>query len=222
MKNKKLIISFIVFSLSLMLSAQQVVDAFTSMKDEYYLSLPSAQRKEMVNAYYTDSVTARKNKFRGVSSITVIDTINQFISVQNSKNARVDLKVLQSQITNSVYYYALVFTACAPICDSYIGFYDTNWAFIKGTFMPKVKITNFFDTEKIIADGKTVSSIAEHFDIVFVELRFLDNGNNIEAVLNSGKYLDKENYTKLKKYLKGDKILYDWKNDTFVINKCYW
>lgn len=229
MKKKRLILGIITIGVSFMLSAQNIVNAFIQMPNEYYLSLPTNQRNELVNAFNdsvasnSDTISAeRKNRFRGNSSITEIDTINQFIAVKNSINGKVELKILPSQVTSGVSYFALIFTACAPICDSHIGFYDTNWHFIRNISLPKAKIIDFLDTDKIKADNKTTTEMAKKFDIIFIEIHFANKGNDIEAILNSAQFLDQENYEKIKPYLKGDKILYKWEKDAFVKNTCYW
>ncbi len=229
MRNRRIIGSILALSISFALTAQDIVDAFISMPNEYYLSLPSAQREELVKAYNEaqthkgDSIsTERKNKFRGKSSITLIDTVHQKISVKNSNNGKVDLKVLSSELSNDVKYYALIFTACAPICNSHIGFYNSNWKLLNFEIQSTTTIFDFLDIDKIKADNKDVKIIAEKFDIVFIEIQFVENENSIKTTLNSGNYLDKENYEKLKSYLKGDKILYTWKNDKYIIDKCYW
>jgi hypothetical protein len=222
MKNNKFLYIFLLTILfPIYLQAQRVEDAFVSMPDEYYLSLPTAQRKEMVRAFKQDSVHSRKNLFRGNSEITSIDSVNQYMSISNSPSARVELKVLPGK-PGYPSYFALVFTACAKICDSNIGFYSTNWSFLKNSLLPKVSIYDFLDTEKIEADGKKTAEVAEQFDIVFLETRFVQNGNNIEVTLNSEKFLDKESYQLLKKYLKGNCLLFKWNFDIYVKDNCYW
>jgi len=220
--RKLLLFIFVSFSLLFSLSAQSVEKAFVNMPDEYYLSLPTAQRKEMVKAYKKDTTAISKNRFRGQSSILLIDSINQFMSIQNTINSKVALKILKNGTPNASIYYALIFTACAPVCDSHIGFYNADWSFLKNSLLPKITILDFLDTDKIQADGKKVESVAEQFDIVFIQTHFVDNGSNIEATLNSEKFMDKDSFTRLRTYLKGDKILFTWENTTFKKTNCHW
>lgn len=221
MKNKALIILLLSSFFANIVFSQNIEQAFTSMPDEYYLSLPSAQRKEMVKAFKTDTIHTRKNKFRGESSILVLDSLNHFMSIKNSENATVHLKILSNPLTTTSYY-ALIFTACAPVCDSHIGFYNNNWQFLQQSLLPKITINDFLDTVKIVTEGKQIEKIAEQFDLVFIETNFLENKNNIVATLNSGSYLDKDSYERLKKYLKGDKVLFTWENTIFKKSICYW
>ncbi len=219
--NTVLLLVLCCFSFPL-LFGQDVAKAFITMPDPYYLSLPSHQRKEMVKAFYSDSVQARKNRFMGESVILQLDTINNFIRIKNSNNGRVDFKVVKSNLSEAVYYYVLIFTACAPVCDSDFGFYDANWNFKQNLALKKVQISDFLNEDAINADGQTVESVSSMFDIVFVELHFPEAGNTLEAVLNSQQFMDNDSFDRLRKYLNGDKLRYAWKNDVFVKEACYW
>ena len=87
--------------------------------------------------------------------------------------------------------------------------------------MPSVSIKDFFDMDKIKSEGKDPDAIANDFDIIFLQSAFVKNENNIEVSLNSEKFADKDNFEKLKPYLKGNRLLYTWKNGTFEKTTCY-
>jgi len=218
--TKSIFIFFLISILSSTISAESLIEkAFIRMPDEYYLSLSSEMRRNMVNDYKKDSTVTQQNKFKGQSSILKIDSVHGFISIQNSKNGRIDMKLLKKN--DSIIYIAVIFTACGPVCDSHVGFFAANWQLLNFPLMPSVSIKDFFDMDKIKSEGKDPDAIANDFDIIFLQSAFVKNENNIEVSLNSEKFADKDNFEKLKPYLKGNRLLYTWKNGTFEKTTCY-
>ncbi|MDR3705013.1 MAG: DUF3256 family protein [Paludibacteraceae bacterium] len=218
--TKSIFIFFLASILSSTMSAESLIEkAFIKMPDEYYLSLSSEMRRNMVNDYKKDSAATQKNRFKGQSSILKIDSLHSFISIQNSKNGKVDMKLLRKN--DSIIYIAVVFTACAPVCDSHVGFFAANWQLLNFPLMPSVSIKDFLDMDKIKSEGKDPDAIAQRFDVTFMQSAFVKNEDNIEVSLNSEKFADKDNFEKIKPYLKGNKLLYTWKNGTFEKTSCY-
>lgn len=202
-------------------NAQSLIErAFVSMPDEFYLSLSKGMRKEMVIDYIRDSSSVKKNIFKGESSIQTIDTLNSFIRIKNSEQGTVELKLLHTN--DSVIVIALNFTACAPVCDSHLGFFAANWQLLKEPLITTPIINDFLDLDIIKKEGLEANSIAEKFDLTLIEYRFIQNGNDVEATLNCEKLMEAENYNRLKKYLKGNKLKYSWSKGMYEKTACYW
>ncbi len=214
MNNKTWIKYFIIFNILLIpflqLSARSLVEkAFVKMPDEYYLSLTTEMRSNMLDEYKKDTAYLQQNRFRGKSQILKLDSINDFISIQNSEKGKVDIKVLRDN-TDFPIYIAVIFTACAPICDSHIGFYDAIWQFLPNSLLPTISINDFLDVDKIKNEGKKSEDIADQIGMAFVQYSFV--GNNIEIMLQAEKSLEADNYKRLKPYFKKEKLTFVWKN----------
>lgn len=218
--NKYTLIAILISAFSTLTSAESLIEkAFVKMPDEYYLSLSTDARREMVYNYKQDATSTQKNKFKGQSSILKLDSLHNFISIQNSSEGTVQMKLLPKNDT--IAYIAVIFTACGPVCDSHVGFFAPNWQLLNFPLMPSVSIADFLDMDKIKNDRKDPNEIAEKFDIIFIQSTFVDDQNNIEVRLNTEKFMDKDNFDKLKQYLKGNTLLYTWKNGTFEKTTCY-
>lgn len=201
-------------------SAQSLIEkAFVSMPDEYYLSLSKDTRKEMLAAYQKDTNYQAQNKFKGKSSIIAIDPENDYMAIKNSDQAFIELKLLHGK--DSTINIAVNFTACGPLCDSHIGFFASNWQLLKAPLLPSPTILDFLDIDKIKKAGKDPNTIAEQFDIILIQSRFLNHTNNIESELNSDKLMDKEVAERLLPFLKGKKLLFTWKNGIYEKTACY-
>ncbi len=213
-KNKIIILTLtLLFSANLAVDAQTLVErAFLSMPDEYYLSLSHKKRREMLDAFRTDTAAMVQNRFGGQSRILQLDEANNFLSVQNSKSGTVQLKVLTTN--DSTAYVALVFTACAPVCDAHIGFYDSSWQLLRTSLLQAVSINDFLDEEKIKADGKNLQTVVEQFDIIFLQYDFI--GNDIQTKLNSKHFMEADNYKQLQPYLRSETVLFKWKNGKYA------
>lgn len=224
MKNSKaflrhiLLLAFCISS-NLIFAQSLVERAFVSMPEEFYLSLSKDMRKDMIINYLRDTSSVKKNIFKGESAIKEIDTTNNYMRIKNSEQATVEIKLLHAN--DSVIYIAVNFTACAPVCDSHLGFFAANWQLLKEPLMKMATIQDFLDEEKIKKENLKLEEIADKFDMALISYKFIDNGEDVEAVLNSEKLMDSDNYKRLKPYLKGDKIKYTWKKNKYEKTACY-
>lgn len=216
------IVIFLFFSLSLFtLSAESSIERyFLSMPDEYYLTLTKEMRKELIDAYKVDSSLSVKNKFRGESYILELDTTQNRLLIQNSLSGIVEVKMITNEENLSCL--VLIFTACAPVCNSHIGFYNLGWQMMKSSLLPPISITDFLDKEKIEARGESLQDISKQFDVFFTKYTFERNSNNIEIVLNSSQFMEAENYERLKPYLKGNKLTFSLKNQKYEKASLLW
>lgn len=216
------IFSTLIFSLFLVqVPAQSLIEkAFVSMPNEYYLSLSKDMRKDMLLNYLMDTSSVKKNLFKGESSIEILDPAKDFIRIKNSNQGTLELKLLRAN--DSIIYIALNFTACAPVCDSHLSFYAANWQLLKQSLLKTPTTTDYLDLDIIKNEGLNPNEVALLFDFALIENHFIDNGNHVEMLLNCEKNMDPDNYSRLKKYLKGNKILYTWKNGLYEKTSCYW
>jgi hypothetical protein len=202
-------------------SAQSLIEkAFMNMPDEYYMSLSKDMRKEMLLNYLRDSISVQKNVFKGSSKIIKLDTTNSYIQIKNSDVATVEIKLLRKN--DSIFYVAVNFTTCGSVCDSHIGFFGVNWQLLKSPLLPKITIADFLDLDKIKKDGKNADTVGSQFDLIFIQNSFINNENDIEVTLNTERYMDSDNWKRLKNYLKGTKLKYSWKNGIYEQTACYW
>ncbi len=216
MKKLIVLIASICFSIAIFAN-NPIEKAFVAMPDAYYLTLTQNMRSKLLEAYKNDSNATLKNRFRGQSSINCIDSINDFLSVNNSPNGKADFKILREQ--NIPTYLVVIFTACAPLCDSHIGFYNAEWDFLPNSLLPNISIKDFLDADKIKSDGKTTEEISEAIGMTFYQYAFVNNGNDISISLQADKSLETNNYTRLKPYLKTEKLLFKWVNGVYYLQQ---
>jgi uncharacterized protein YxeA len=214
MKKLIALIASVCFSTSIFASSP-IEKAFVAMPDAYYLTLTQNMRSKLLEASKNDNNATLKNRFRGESSINCIDSINDFLSVQNSPNGKADFKILREQ--NIPTYLVVIFTACAPLCDSHIGFYNAEWDFLPNSLLPDISIKNFLDVDKIKSDGKTTDEITQAIGMTFYQYAFVDNGNDISISLQVDKSLESDNYARIKAYLKTEKLLFKWVNGVYYL-----
>lgn len=214
--------SVLVENLPLMSEAEfsklsMVEKAFLSMPNEYYLLLTKEKRTLLLSEYKLDSAVAVKNLFGGYTQMKCVDSVANFISVRDTRQSQLDFKVVQKN--DSTFYMVLVFTACAPVCDSYMNFFDSKWNLLRKSLLEPITISNFLDIEKIKADGLTEAIVTERFGAAFIKMEFEKGTDTLLVSLQSEKFMDKENYLRLKKYLIKDTLVYTWNKDAFVLKQ---
>lgn len=194
-----------------------VEKAFISMPNEFYLLLTKEKRTLLLTEYKSDTAVAIKNLFGGYSQLNTVDSIANFISVRDTKQSQLDFKVVQKN--DSTFFMVLIFTTCAPVCDSYVNFFDSKWNLLQKSLLPPVTIANFLNVEKIKADGLTEALVTERIGAAFIKMEFEKGTDTLLVSLQSEKFMDKENYTRLKKYLSTETLVFAWNKDAFVLKQ---
>lgn len=194
-----------------------VEKAFISMPNEFYLLLTKEKRTLLLTEYKSDTAVAVKNLFGGYSQLNTVDSVANFISVRDTKQSQLDFKVVQKN--DSTFYMVLIFTTCAPVCDSYVNFFDSKWNLLQKSLLAPVTIVDFLDVEKIKEDGLTEAIVSERFGAAFIKMEFEKGTDTLLVSLQSEKFMDKENYDRLKKYLINETLTYIWNKDAFVLKQ---
>lgn len=187
-----LIISFSTYS-------QDIVDYFVDMPLSVMPTLASSYRIELVENYQTLEKDTLKNTFGSTVKLLALDTINQYISVQATPNARFELKIL-SQDRDTVL--AIINTVCAPICSSYVHFYDPKWKKLQKV-LPKFGLDQWLRKTNTPEQNDLVRSKVQSN---FFELSFTEDGG-IQAKNNSLDFLGDEEKKALSPFFENKRIL---------------
>lgn len=191
----------VLFSLSAVLSAQSVETAFTSMPDEYYLSLSQSMRADMLKAYHAGDTLGVHNLLGGSSRIDSLDASADWLRVRNSDNGYVELKVTKDVRGSKMF--VLVFTACASACSSHVGAFNSDWSLCRNKVIDEVSVADFLDKEKILADGESLERIVSLIDIPLISYSYSDASHSrLYASLESLKALDADSRKRVEKYVR--------------------
>ena len=203
MKLNKIILLVFLASSSLLTHAQLLDDVFISKMPENILpTLSKDIRTNILSNYYAGQKDTVRNIFDNKVYAVDFDSINHYISVQTAQNAQFEMKLFPTKenIDSTSYIIGVIKTVCAPICSSYISFYDNNWSEIPVNF-PVWQAADWLKDKNQVVDGVKLADI---FNSTFVELHFDKPTNQITVKNNSADLLSVEDKLFVQPYLKDD------------------
>lgn len=204
----KFITVYLLFAgLLLSVSGQDFTEnKFVNMPEDILPSLSAKNRLELIEFYkagQSDEVT--KNLFNDTVKVIDYDSVNNYLNIKVADNSTFEMKMFPTENVKDTtsYIIGVINSVCAPICSSYITFYDKDWKKIE-TGCPIVTASDWLKNKDAQEDD---IKIADMFKGSFITYQFDKNKNQILLHNNSLEFLTDEDKLMAKPYLKDkDKI----------------
>lgn len=165
--------------------SKNIVDYFLDMPLTLMPTLESSYRVELVENYQQLQRDTLQNRFGTTVKLLKLDTLNQNIAVRSTSSSRFEMQVFEHQNNTLI---GIINTVCAPICSSYIKFYDTDWNEVKVDF-PKFSYKSWYNSN--ISD-ELKKNVDQLLKMSFIEL-FFDPFKKVVLVKNNSfDYLSEE------------------------------
>ncbi len=188
-------------------SHNDIETTFVENVDFYNLNLDKEQRQALIDAFKRgDSLSARLGQTR----IVGLNEGRQWLRLKTSDQGAIEIKNLMAE--NGTTTTLLIFTACAPSCNSNV--YATNYASKEQPTLKVVKcdVSDFLDRES--PDYAIATSL---IDLPLIEWTFLNGSDTLRAHLSALEELDEETLRRVKKALSNGDLYYvfDSQKNTF-------
>jgi hypothetical protein len=149
---------------------------FIKMPINLLPNLPVNSRKDLVDFYKNDRTAVMPAAFSG--EMTLKKLSDDYLFLQTSDVSSLQIKLLP--LNDSTKIIAFINTASAPMKNSIIRFYDTNWILLNSINVPKLTCLDFFDA---MSSGKEIKDRFEKYCMrLFVELRLEPESNTLTAI----------------------------------------
>ena len=201
-KLKKIIcFSFIILLAGFNLQAQNVISYFTDMPAYLLPSLESSHKLELIENYQKTGKDTLENLFGGKVTLLDLDTVADYISIRTTSVSRFEMMLFQREDKSS--FIAVINTVCAPVCSSYIHFYDTEWKEIRMEF-PKFDNRQWLKSTDETIDGVKLQDMIKG---IFLEFNFNPHEKSVEVRNNSVQMLGKTEQGQIRPFFMEDKII---------------
>ena len=201
-KLKKIIcFSFIILLAGFNLQAQNVISYFTDMPAYLLPSLESSHKLELIENYQKTGKDTLENLFGGIVTLLDLDTVADYISIRTTSVSRFEMMLFQREDKSS--FITVINTVCAPVCSSYIHFYDTEWKEIRMEF-PKFDNRQWLKSTDETIDGVKLQDMIKG---IFLEFNFNPHEKSVEVRNNSVQMLGKTEQGQIKPFFMEDKII---------------
>lgn len=171
-------------------NSKNAADYFIDMPLLLIPTLESSYRVELIENYLTEGKDSLQNRFGTNVKLLHLDTINQHIALQTTSNARFELQLIENENDTLI---GVINTVCAPICSSYIKFYDTEWKEVKVDF-PKFSNNSW---SKVTTSDEAKKNAEQLVKMSMIELIFNPAENKVEAINNTPEILSEEDRASL-------------------------
>lgn len=165
--------------------SKNIADYFIDMPLFLMPTLESSYRLELVENYTISGRDTLENRFGTTIKLLDLDTANQHIAVRPTSVSRFEMQLIENQNDTLI---GIINTVCAPICSSYIKFYNTSWQEVKMDF-PKFSIENWLNPSNNDEQNKQVKNAMR---IDFLEYVFSSDGKKVIIHNRSEEQLDAE------------------------------
>ena len=207
---KRFIISILLVCPVIFADAQKIEEVFIKMPEDKIMHLGDAWRKDLVDLYKSGKSSTLENTMQGQSTLQKLT--NDYLLLQSTEFSTVELKLLP--LVNNTYVVCMIETVYAPVADSRVSFYTTEWQPLTATgiYVPV--------TEDMFLKGETelsqlgLSSV-QGLDIFLVKYSLSVEDATLTAEYTTPQYLDEERQNEIKSLLKTNSVIYKWNSGRF-------
>lgn len=210
MRRLSLLLLFI-FTLTVnLVQAQEAKKLFVNMPDSLLPLLTPVNRADFIDFLESNMKAEVKNKFGNNSEMT--DLTRDYIKVGMSSTSQWQMKVLAAN--DSIHIIGTISTACAPVCDSNIQFFTTEWKELPvSSYIQLPVLEDFFSTPDS-AQMQTFNNASLKADMLLMKAEFNKENSQLLFTFNTPEYLDEESQKELEAFTRKT-IAYDWRNGRF-------
>ncbi|MDR1380144.1 MAG: DUF3256 family protein [Tannerella sp.] len=208
---KRLIFSLLFTFWAFCSTARNVEEFFTGMPADIIVQLEEAWRKDLVDLYKSGRTATLENTMQGKS--TLLKLTDNYLLLQYTERSTVEMKLLP--LVNNTHVICMITTVYAPVADSRVDFYTTEW-----NPLPAGELYTPVTAEWFLADGAgdssvEMSGIKAMLDIFLVKYSLEADSNTLTAEYTTPLYLDGESRAKALPFLKDAPRRYEWKSSRF-------
>jgi len=156
--------------------AQSAEWYFIKMPVDLLPTLPINSRKDLVDFFKNERTAVMPAAFGGEMTLKVLS--NDYLFLQTSQETNFQIKLLP--VSDSIKIIAVVNSASAPLVNSILRFYDTDWKLLTTFVTPEISCLDFFD---VSVAGKELSDRFNKYTFrLFVQLSFEAKSTDLTAV----------------------------------------
>ncbi|NCC09230.1 MAG: DUF3256 family protein [Bacteroidia bacterium] len=193
--------------------AQDIQTFFVNMPDSLSPLLTPVNRADCVDFMASHMKAEVTNVFGGKSELKVLG--KDYLRLQLTSQTTCQMKLLT--VADSTRIIAVVSTSCAPVCDSAIKFYTTNWKLLPTERYLKQPVLSDFFLQRDSMTLKGFDAAYLQTEIGLLKADFDEATTNLKWTLTTPDYLGEKEAEKLKPFLRRE-LLFSWKEGQFNLN----
>lgn len=208
---KKIIFLLYIITLSLYLPAQDIKTVFVNMPDSITPLLTAVNRADFVDFMESNMKAEVKNKFDDTAEMT--ELTDSYTNIRMTEESTWQMKLLPLPDDSQVI--CLVTTACAPVCDSNIRFFNMEWKELPASdFINIPQEKDFYHSIITGEQSYEYSLLREKADLYLYRAELSPDSQQISFTYTTPEYLNTEDRTNLMPYVTSQIVML-WKGGRF-------
>ncbi|WP_455585278.1 DUF3256 family protein [Bacteroides sp.] len=205
-------LAFVSFSTVPLRAQQEAKTVFVNMPDSLSPLLTAVNRADCIDFLESKMKAKVENRFGNESEMT--DLSKDYIRIQMTPQSTWQMKLLATSDSTQVI--CTVSTACAPVCDSSIQFYTTDWKELPlSDFMSAIPVMDDFFETPDSASAYDYSNARLQADMLLMKADLSGSDNTLTFTLTTPEYMEKEAADKLEPFIRRT-VLYTWEEFKFT------
>ncbi len=208
---KRLIMSALLTLCAFNVGAQDMGELFVKMPDEYMVGLEDAWRKDLVDLYQAGKEAKLQNRMQGISRLMKLTP--DYLKIQTSGRSTVELRRLP--LVNHTYIICMVTTVSAPVSDSRIDFFTTDWKPLSADDLYIPASVDDFLLPDVDTTDVVFLDVMAALDMDLFVYRLNEEAQTLTAEYTTLDYLDTAMREKAKQFFKTEPKVFTWTKGRF-------
>jgi hypothetical protein len=202
-----------IFSISTV-AAQDMAAFFIRMPDSFLPQLDEVGRKDLVGLYQSGKPAVLENTMSGTSTLQKLTA--DYLFLQSTERSTVEIRLLP--LINNTFIACVISTVYAPVADSRVEFYSTEWQPLPASDLWTPAHVYGFLKEDLDHEDDNFLEALSYLDMELIHY-FLDPEKFVlEAAFTTPDYLSSLEREKVKPFLKDTSKVYNWRAGRFEEN----
>ena len=198
---------FLIFAVS----AQDMATFFIQMPDHYLPHLEDAWRKDLVDLYKSGKPAVLDNTMNGRSTLQILTP--DYLFLQSTERSALEIRFFP--LINNTFIACVVTTVFAPVADSRVAFFTTEWQPLPASEIWTSADVDCFIKENIDRSDEKYREIRSYLDMDLIHYHLDPKQLTMEAVYTTPEYLSPEERETVKPFLKDTPKVFYWRAGRF-------
>jgi hypothetical protein len=191
--------------------AQDMAAFFIGMPDDYVPQLEDAWRKDLVDLYRAGKPATLENTMNGRS--TLLKLTQDYMFLQTTERSTLEMKFLP--LINQTHIVCVVTTVSAPVSDSRVAFYTTDWKLLNVSELWLPPKSEWYIRKDIDRQDETFLEAVSHLDMNLIHCRLSADSLTLSVEYVTPQYLSAEEREKVTPFLMDSPKVYWWRAGRF-------
>ena len=191
--------------------AQDMGTLFVNMPDTLSPLLTKVNREDFGDFLASGMKAEVKNRFG--DKVEMVKLTEDYLLLKESAASSVEMKLLP--LNDSVKVICCIYTCMAPVADSRVTFYSTQWEAMPSAPFLSLPVEEDFWEVKEGQEAEDYRNLRREADLLLMKASLSVVSDSLSFVYTTPDYMDKKSREKVQGYVKKQPMVYRWRQGRF-------